>query len=176
MNGIEQINSSLYFSALQQGANETAREAKKKQIIETKKSNFFSSALKKNEELRSLAEAGLPQELAGLSLEAALIFLKDKVTMAGDALSQNFSAESFAQFRTAVSQFMKYVVKHNFEIDEHEVYSYRMKKKKSLVEIRIIDEKLNELTSAILANQSDRILLLKKAEEIQGLIVDMFAS
>lgn len=176
MNSIEQINSSLYFSAVAQSAHESAKETKKKEAAKNKKAGIFSAALKKNEELRSLAESGLPPELAGLSLEDALVLLKDKITMAGDALSQSFSAETFTRFRTAVSHFMKYVVKHNFEIDEHEFYSPRLKKKKSLVEIRVIDEKLNELASAILANQSDKILLLKKAEEIQGLIVDMFAS
>ena len=42
--------------------------------------------------------------------------------------------------------------------------------------MRIIDEKLNNLAAEILANQADKFLLLKRVEEIRGLLVDVFAS
>jgi hypothetical protein len=52
----------------------------------------------------------------------------------------------------------------------------RTKKEKVVVQLRIVDEKLNDLASEILANQIDKLLILKRVEEIQGLLVDVLAS
>ena len=72
---------------------------------------------------------------------------------------------------------MKYVVKYSFEIEELKGRrNRRTNKERIFVQVRIIDEKLNDLAAEILANQADKFLLLKRVEEIRGLLVDVFAS
>ena len=71
---------------------------------------------------------------------------------------------------------MKYVVKYSFELEEFRMPNRRTKKEKVVVQLRIVDEKLNDLASEILANQIDKLLILKRVEEIQGLLVDVLAS
>ena len=177
MNTVDPINQSLYFTAVSSAAGEAAREAKKKEKSGAQqKAGIFSAMLKKNEEANELASAGLPAEIAGMSAEDAVVFLKDRVTTAGDKLVDSMSEDTFAEYRRAVSALMKYVVKYSFELEEFRMPNRRTKKEKVVVQLRIVDEKLNDLASEILANQIDKLLILKRVEEIQGLLVDVLAS
>jgi len=177
MNTVDPLNQSLYFTAVSSAAGEAAREAKKKEKSGARqKAGIFSAMLKKNEEANELASAGLPVEIAGMSAEDAVVFLKDRVTTAGDKLVDSMSEDAFAEYRRAVSALMKYVVKYSFELEEFRMPNRRTKKEKVVVQLRIVDEKLNDLASEILANQIDKLLILKRVEEIQGLLVDVLAS
>jgi uncharacterized protein YaaR (DUF327 family) len=179
MSSIDQINTSLYFSAVSSAAGEAAKKAKKKEKTQGKTgTGIFSAALKKNEEFHDLAAAGLPLEIAEMTTEDAVVFLKDRVTMAGDRLTEKMTGEAFAEYRQAVSQLMKYVVKYSFELEQHKRLPDRTthREKAPFVNIEVINSKLDRLASEILANQADKLKLLKRVEEIQGLIVDMFVS
>ncbi|MBP3710185.1 MAG: YaaR family protein [Treponema sp.] len=175
MNTVEHINSSLYFSAVASAAGEVAKKKEKQRA--SSKISTFKAALKKSEEINELVASGLPTEIAGMAVDEAIVFLKDRVTMAGDALVDSLSSDAFARYRQAVSQLMKYVVKHSFELEEHKrLPDKRTHKMRVFVQIQVIDNELHTLASEILANQVDRLALLKKVEEIQGLIVDIFVS
>ena len=177
MNTVDPLNQSLYFTAVSSAAGEAAREAKKKEKSGAQqKAGIFSAMLKKNEIANELASVGLPAEIAGMSAEDAVVFLKDRVTTAGDKLVDSMSEDAFAEYRRAVSALMKYVVKYSFELEEFRMPNRRTKKEKVVVQLRIVDEKLNDLASEILANQIDKLLILKRVEEIQGLLVDVLAS
>jgi uncharacterized protein len=180
MSSIDQINNtSLYFSSVSSVAGEAAKETKKKEkAAGGSKVNIFTAALKKNEEINELVSAGLPPEIAEMSMEDAVAFLKDRVTMAGDELTGKMTGEAFAKYRQAVSQLMKYVVKFSFELEQHKRLPDKRthREKAPFVNIEVINSKLDELASEILANQADKLKLLKRVEEIQGLIVDMFVS
>ena len=83
MNTVDPLNQSLYFTAVSSAAGEAAREAKKKEKSGAQqKAGIFSAMLKKNEIANELASAGLPAEIAGMSAEDAVVFLKDRVTIA----------------------------------------------------------------------------------------------
>jgi uncharacterized protein len=178
MSSVDTINSSLYFSAVSSAASESARQAKKKEKTGgTSRTSLFRSALQKNEEMDELASAGLPPEIAGMDIEDAVVFLKDRVTMRGDVLSEKMTSDAFADYRVAVSQLMKFIIKHSFDIEQHKRMPDRKtrRERNPLVQIKIIDDSLNQIASAILSGQADKLKLLKKVEEIQGLIVDMLA-
>ena len=177
MNTVDPLGQALYFTAVSSATGEAAKEAKKKKAGAQQRAGIFSAMLKKNEEASELASAGLPSEIAGMSVEDAVVFLKDRVTTAGDKLIDSMTEDAFAEYRRAVSQFMKYVVKYSFEIEELSGRrNRRTNKERIFVQVRIIDEKLNNLAAEILANQADKFLLLKRVEEIRGLLVDVFAS
>jgi uncharacterized protein YaaR (DUF327 family) len=44
------------------------------------------------------------------------------------------------------------------------------------VQLRVVDEKLNELATMVLQNYNDKIQMLAKVDEIKGLLVDFFAA
>ena len=114
MNSIDPLSSSLYFSAV----TNASKEATKGKKVEKSNKNSFSSLVKKSQEVEELISSGLPIEIAGIEIEEAVAFLKDSVDSAADKLSSEITAENFAEFRMAVTNFVKYISKNNFEIDK----------------------------------------------------------
>ena len=104
MSMIDPLGASLYFSAA-----EEARRKKAGEKIQKTKKTPFSSMVEKQQELEELVSAGLPPEIAGLTEEEAVSFLKDAVDIAGDELEADMTAEHFAQFRRSENGFFKSV-------------------------------------------------------------------
>ena len=119
---VESVNQtqSLYFAAVQT-AKQEALKAQKKQKTEKLKSKLFSSALQKSQEEFELLSAGFPKEIAGMSTEDAIIYLKDAADIAAETLKSNQIPQNFSEYRKKVSQFMRYIVKNNIEI-KHKIY------------------------------------------------------
>lgn len=174
-------NSLLYSSNLQ---NSKKAEAKKEKPKVQKKSSF-SSMVDKKVEVESLISQGLPAEIAGLSMEDSVIFLKDKIDVAAEQLENDLSAERFKEFKKSISQFMKFVSKNNYEVVKRKrpgkfvvikkQYFSEVREKDPFVQVHVIDQKLNELAGMILQNYGDKISKLAKLDEIKGLIVDFLA-
>lgn len=120
----------------------------------------------------ALRADGLPPEIAGKTTEEALVFLKDNITMAGDVLSEKMTDKSFQDYRKAVRQLTKFVVKKSFEIEKRQA-TRRRRRRTIYTQIAIIDKKLNELAAQIFLNQKNKFAILAKTEEIAGIIVDM---
>lgn len=187
MSLIDTLNSALNFSNVATVAVKKTQEQDK-----TKKPHkSFASLLRNKEELQELREAGLPLELAGLSKEDAVIFLKDSIDKTGDEFTDRPTAANFAIFRKSVSQFLKYVERHNYEIStddegrkvgkEHiykgvSPYFITRHKTPPYKQVKVIDVRLNEIATMILQNHSDKMTLLTKVGEIKGLIIDLLAS
>jgi len=178
MNSVDPLNHSLYFSAAASASQQASAEARKKEKASSAKHTSFSSILQKNTEEQELSAAGLPPEIAGLSEEESVVFLKDAVDKAGDDLTDSMTPESFAKYRTAISQFMRYVEKKSFDIDIHKRPGFNRKGKPRdpAVQILVINKKLDMLASDLLYNHSDKLKLLAKLDEINGLLVDLLAS
>lgn len=187
MSSIDQLSSSMYFSAAATVSRETQKQKGSTKTDKTKKT-LFSSMVEKQQEIEELASAGLPPELAGLSDEEAVSFLKDAVDVAGDELEENMTAENFAKFRRSVSQFLKYIEKNNYEVAKIKRFGrermYRgtspffaeKRKPEPYVQVQVVNKRLDELATMILQNHTERIEMLAKVDEIKGLIVDFFAA
>lgn len=177
---INSVNSSLYFSAATAAAHEAAKEAsKKKRIEQSGKKISFSEVMRRNQEKEEFIAAGLPPEIAGMPPEDAAVFLKDKMDEAGDRLANDVTSESFASYRLAVNQFVKYIVKNNFVVDKHNrigINKRTGKKRDPLFEIQVVNQKLDMLAADMMATHLDKMQMLARLNEIQGLIVDLMAA
>ena len=165
---------SLYFAATQAASQQQAQQAKK---AEKKEKSAFASAFEKRKTEANLVSEGLPPELAGMSEEEAIVFLKDAMDMAGDELKARQDLASMEKYRRKVSQFMKYVAKNNFEIISKKRFGRNRKGRPvdPYIQVQVIDQKLNQLTSEMLILHGANLNLLAKVEEIQGLIIDLMA-
>lgn len=187
MSLIDTLGNALNFSNVAATTKQKSQESKKT----SKPHKSFSSLLRDKQEIQDLQEAGLPLELAGLDAEDAVIFLKDAIDEASDRLTDSQTAENFATFRKSVSQFLKYVERNNYEIStkkrvgraarEHvykgvSPYFAEKRKPPAYKQVKIINERLNEIATMVLQNHSDKMLMLSKVGEIKGLIVDFLAS
>lgn len=179
--GISSINSSLYFSA----AHEAAKEASKKKKIEqtTSKKLSFAEVLKKNKEADELLQAGFPAEIINMDIEDAAVFLKDKVDEAGERLSEDYTPDAFSSYRLAVNQFVKYIVKNNFNVTRHKRLEPRKKltdrprkQRDPFLQIQVINQKLDMMAADMLSNHMSKLKVLARVNEIQGLVVDLLAN
>ncbi|MBR5096295.1 MAG: DUF327 family protein [Treponema sp.] len=180
MNSIDPTSNGLYYNATQAAANQAAAQAMAQQKAEKEKSvkkPAFASMVNKRQEENVLASQGLPPEIAGLSQEDALVYLKDRLDETGDALSENPSGQNLDNYKKAVSQFIKYMQKQNFVLEEHKRAGRARngKKKDPVVLVQTIDKKLEQLNYEIWYNHLDKLKLLEKIHEINGLVVDLTA-
>ncbi len=177
MNSIDPSSHGLYYNATQAAQSQVASDAlRRKEKEQGVKRPLFSSLVQKNLEQNSLTAAGLPAEIAGMSQEEAIIFLKDQLDIAGDELGQFGSSERFEKYKKAVGQFIRYIEKNNYALEEHRRPGLRRgKRREPLVLIQTINQKLDHLAFDIWYNHLDKLKLLEKIHEINGLIVDLSA-
>ncbi len=127
----------------------------------------FSSLLEteKSEE----TEFGL-MDYSSLDLEDLL----DGIHEAGDALKDLPTLENVKLYKKSVSKFLNFIVKNTLETVTTAGSNFNpLKKQKKYTIIRVIDEKLEQLAAGVLQNQSDKLYILERIEEINGLIVNL---
>ncbi len=105
---------------------------------------------------------------AGEALEELL----DEVNESGERLHESQSLENIRAFRESVKRFLAYVVKHALDVEEH-VSGGNILKRKKFTLVEVIDRKLESLAAAVLAGQADQMEILRRIDEIRGLLVDL---
>lgn len=192
---IDSIGNNSYFAGVQNTLNSTIKKNQKKEEINKTKKSSFANLLSKKEVEPEFSVAGLPQEISVMTLDEAVIFLKDAVDNAGNSLSEEVNQENIQNFKKAVGQFILFVVRNNYEVS-----SKRKKNRmgRDLIvpsrtnffsnyaipphvidpkyQVTVINKKLDELTQATLETQKDNLKILSQINEIKGLIVDLISS
>ena len=195
---IDSLGSNFYYSGVQNASNEAIKRNTKKE--EVRKSNKakkvdFAKLLKGEEveEPQFIAD-GLPLEVRSMSIDDAAVYLADAVGSAGNDFSENQTQENLEKFKTAVSQFIRFVVVNNFDVNTTQRkrrfgkngqpprmfffsdYSVPPTKPKPKFSIEIINEKLDALARETLSNQANNLKSLAQVNEIKCLIVDLLSS
>jgi len=193
---IDSLGSNYYYSGVQGAANEAIKRNQKKQETTGTRKTSFSQLLKEEEVHAEFVMNGLPPEIAGMSIDDAAIYLKDAVDNAGNDLSEAVTDENIQKFKSAVSQFIRFVVENNFEVSSKRKknrlgkdmmvpsrtsfffsnYSVPPKKVNPRYQVQVINEKLDALTRATLEGQMNNLKILAQVDEIKGLIIDLMSS
>ena len=194
---IDSLGANYYYSGVQNATNEAIkRNTKKEEINKTTGSKrlSFEKLLKGDdvEEPQFIAD-GLPVEVRSMSIDDAAVYLADAVSLAGNDFSGEQSQENLEKFKTAVSQFIRFVIVNNFKVDNPNSpkkrrpqqpprlfvfsdYSLPKGKPRQKVSIEIINQKLDALARETLSAQSDNLKILAQVNEIKGLIVDLMSA
>ena len=194
---IDSLGSNYYYSGVQNASNEAIkRNTKKEEVRKTGNSKKldFGKLLKGEEveEPQFIAE-GLPLEVQAMSIDDAAVYLADAVGTAGNDFSDNQTQENLERFKTAVSQFIRFVVVNNFNVNNlnspkkrrpaqpprlfvFSDYSVPPAKPKPRFSIEVINQKLDALARETLSAQSNNLKILAQVNEIKGLIVDLLSS
>jgi uncharacterized protein YaaR (DUF327 family) len=107
-------------------------------------------------------------------IDAPLEELIDAVHERGDRLKEHPGPSSITEYREAVSKFLQFIVKHAFEAEKIEGSRFHpLKKQYAYTVIRVINEKLDTLAAGILQSQYSQLDILRKFDEINGMIVDL---
>lgn len=174
---VEGIGSGLYFSAVQGMVAQQASQASKEEKAEKTKRKSFASVLERTQKELEVQKEGFPKEIASMSIEEAVSFLKDEADMASDVLREHQTPETFADYRKKVSAFMRFLEKNNFSIKKkvHRGVNSRNKPFDPYVIIHTVNKDLDELAKWLLSSHRDTLHMLAKVNEIQGLLVDLIA-
>ena len=136
-----------------------------------------------------------------MSVEDAALFLTDAVGVAGEALKSNPNIENLAEFKKTVSQLISYLEENNYEIVQTKLYSSQkpaVLRRRAIAlqafskyndrpsptvpprtQVKIINEKLDQITRQMLQTQSDTLKMLDKnnilktVDEIKGMVIDL---
>ena len=159
-------------------AQNVATAQKKEELSKSQKTRKspFTSAMEQAKEESEPRSARLPPETAGLSTEDAVIYLKDQADIAADQLRDHITPENYRSYREKISHFMKFIARNNYKVEMHKSIVKNPKTKKFLdpkMTITVIDKTLEDMAHWLLSSQKDTINMLKKINEIQGLIVDL---
>ena len=195
---IDSLGANYYYSGVQNATNEAIKRNTKKEEIrkadKTKKLDF-GKLLKGDEveEPQFIAD-GLPVEVRSMSIDDAAVYLADAVSLAGNDFSGEQTQENLEKFKTAVSQFIRFVIVNNFSVDIKKRkarpgkarqpsrlfvfsdYSMPPANPKPRVSIEVINEKLDALARETLSAQSNNLKILAQVNEIKGLIVDLMSA
>lgn len=195
---IDSLGANYYYSGVQNATNEAIkRNTKKEEIRKADKAKKldFGKLLKGDEveEPQFIAD-GLPIEVRSMSIDDAAVYLADAVSLAGNDFSGEQTQENLEKFKTAVSQFIRFVIVNNFSVDIKKRkarpgkarqpsrlfvfsdYSMPPANPKPRVSIEVINEKLDALARETLSAQSNNLKLLAQVNEIKGLIVDLMSA
>lgn len=117
------------------------------------------------------AEATAATESPSFSDED-LTLLLDRVHEAGDRLKENPSIDLVQAYKKSVRDFVHYIVERSFVVEEKTSGGNILKRKK-YYRIAIVDESLEHLAAEILRNQKDHLEILRRVDEINGILVDL---
>jgi len=116
------------------------------------------------------AEASVP---GAEGSEAVLESLLDEVYASGQELARNPSPENIVSYKKAVGRFVRQVVDGSVEIVETEGRLRKDMKKPKYSLLHVVDERLEKLGAYVLSNQKDRLEILRRVDELHGLLVDL---
>jgi len=98
--------------------------------------------------------------------------LLDEVHERGEWLVQTPTLENIKCYRQAVRGFLDFVVRHLLAVEER-TSGASVQKRKRFTQIRVIDQRLEQLVSAVLQNQGRQLNMLERVNEIRGLLVNL---
>lgn len=160
--------SSPFFNPAAYGnAAAEARRAKEKARPQANRPAAFKSFL---QEASSGSELDPIPDLP-VSEETVRVLLDD-VHGAGEELKSRPFPEEIKRYKTAVRNFLHYVVENGYTVEER-TSGINILKRKKFTLVQVIDRKLEQLAAGILAGQSTQLEILARLDEISGLLVDL---
>ena len=147
------------------------RSGKKVEKEKSRGISFKSRLEKSSDEVEFTAPGGITDGLSGTETTEELL---DEVYQLGELLKKDPSFSALKKYKNSVKRFYKYVVSHSLEADRvNGRLNPRTMSRKQYTLIAIVDEKLERLGACVLKNQKDQLDILKKVDEVYGILVDL---
>jgi uncharacterized protein YaaR (DUF327 family) len=89
----------------------------------------------------------------------------------GKVLANTCTAEDLMEYKKMIKSFFDEVIKHSLKVEQRSAF----RRMKILKTVEVVDQKLLDLSDAILKQQEKGLSILAKIGQIQGLLVDIIA-
>ncbi|MDR1466267.1 MAG: YaaR family protein [Treponema sp.] len=146
-----------------------AQNSKPKKTKPTSQRFSFSNLLKKTEQGVEIADMENTQVA-----QATIDNLMDEIHSKGDALRKRPLTQEILHYKKAVHDFLNFIVKNAYDVEKQiGIRRKREETQRSFLQVKVIDQKLEQLATVILNGQADQLKILARLEEINGLLVDL---
>ncbi|MCE5236828.1 MAG: YaaR family protein [Clostridiaceae bacterium] len=99
--------------------------------------------------------------------------LKEKIYKQGEMVAKRADLSEYQKYRELISELISETISNSYAFCKLSQFDARGRHKVYAV-IRKVNKRLDDMAAEVLKNESDRIKLLDIADDIRGLIVDMF--
>lgn len=96
-----------------------------------------------------------------------------EIEVLGQRLSESLSQHDLRAYRDAIARLFRDVVHQMAEVRADLEWDSHSWEQRSMVAIRKVDEKLEELSRLVLEQEKDRLAILEAIGEIKGMLVDV---
>ena len=128
---------------------------------------FFSSLLGRSDQTES------PQQFQySLESDESVESLLDTVHGLGEQLKKDARRQTLLEYKEAVRRFLGFVVSHGVAVEEH-VSGHNIMRRKRFSIVAVVDEQLERLGAGVLQSQQDQLEILRRVDEIYGLLIDL---
>jgi uncharacterized protein YaaR (DUF327 family) len=104
--------------------------------------------------------------------QESLTILAADINRQGEVICKCFDIKELKKYKKLISAFLQEAVKHSYELDRQGKFdgagSYKI-----FAKVKKINKSIETLTNEILKEQADPIEVIKRVEEIKGLILDI---
>lgn len=100
--------------------------------------------------------------------------LLDDVYEAGEALKKDPVFGPLNGYKKTVRRFMRYIIENSLKAEEMlGTRNPKTMQQKTYLIVRVVDEKLESLAAHVLKNQIDQFEILRRIDEIHGILIDL---
>ena len=112
----------------------------------------------------NIEEAGLADRLN---------LMMEEIVMQGDKITKRMDVKDMRRYRALIKDFMNEIVNRSHKFSRENFLDRRGRHRVYGI-VRLVDEKLDELTQELMKEEKDKIAILAKVGEIRGLLLDIF--
>ncbi|NLW26266.1 YaaR family protein [Acetivibrio saccincola] len=113
------------------------------------------------------------KEMDKLSFEERIKHLVNKIEEQGEKLSKKIDLRELKIYKRLIADFLDEVVSNSHKFTKDSTLD-RRGRYKVYATVKKINKELDELTQEVLKEEKDNIAVLKKIEDIRGLVLDLF--
>ncbi|MCL1995036.1 MAG: YaaR family protein [Defluviitaleaceae bacterium] len=114
------------------------------------------------------------EKLSEEGLKGRLEILIDQIGLQGERINRHMDLGDLKHYRNLISDFINEVVTHSHEFSR-ENYLDRRGRHRVYGIVRVVNQELDELAQELLKSEKNRLAILDKTGQIQGLLLDLIA-
>ena len=126
--------------------------------------------------VKEIEPGGFSRTLSDMSNEqhnARLMQMKKDIEDQAERLVDRVDVKEYEKYRRLIREFLDEIVSNGYTFSRENAYTSRGGRHRYIATVETINKKLDELGKEVLREQSDKIEILGKIDDIRGLLLDL---
>ena len=111
-------------------------------------------------------------DLSNEMFTARITEMKNEIDEQGRRLADRADVKEFEKYRRLIREFLDEIVSNGYTFSREDAYASRGKHR-YIATVQVVNEKLDELGKEVIREQSDKIEIINKIDDIRGLLLDL---